>query len=96
MAKILILQADYSCPPIWSSEEADYLDPEDLPISTALRVQINEWADQCNQNYSQADHTKTGFKSEVDRRQFHQRGEQLAQVMQVELESLGYQVKYER
>lgn len=93
MPKILRLQADYDCPPIWSVDEVDYLDPQDLDLSSALRERIKAWAERYDQNYA-ADSSKIGFPTERARAEFHEAGRQLSQEMQAELAAKGYQVEY--
>lgn len=94
MARILRLQADYNCYSIWSDEEADYIEPVELGLSPDLGAAVEAWEQRCNQTYS-TNSAEIGFRSEEERQRFHADGRRLAEAIEAELQTQGYEVRYE-
>lgn len=87
--KIIKLMADYQCYPLWDVTPGHYgdLNPETLPISTALQKSLMDWARVYDSTLNIDDPVSSGFASNDELQTFKEQGLQLADQMREELGS---------
>ncbi len=85
--RTLKLMADYQCHPLWEASPGtvDNIDPEKLPISTALKERLNNWAHDFDSTLDLDDPAMSGFKSEEQEAVFKNEGQVLGSQLQHEL-----------
>jgi len=68
MKKIKIM-ADYHCYPLWhiSTSKLENLNPNDLPISSALCLRLMRWAEIYDTTLNMKSPIDFGFSSEVEK-----------------------------
>ena len=73
------LMADYGSFPLWHEDgpELGDIDPATLPISEALRAELNGWADQYQATLNEDDPAASGFETEAEEEQFKAEGGRL-------------------
>lgn len=85
MVQKIKLMAEYNYFPLWDMEEADNLEPEELPISSATIERLSNWA-KCYDNIINWDKPKeAAFKNLIEKEAFEQEGLVLWQQLQEEL-----------
>jgi hypothetical protein len=79
--------ADYQCFPLWEASPGAVgnIDPQDLPLSLALKQELRIWAERFDETLNLDDPASSGFGSEQARKKFRQEGRALAQRLQEEL-----------
>lgn len=85
--------AEYNYFPLWDMEEAENLEPEDLPISFVTVERLWNWAKRYDNNINWDDPKKATFKNLSEKEAFEQEGLILWQQLQKEL-APPYQVFY--
>jgi len=90
------LMADYYCHPLWGVDIDDMGDisPEDLPISSELRGNLNEWAKRFDAILNEDDPASSGFKSDEEEKKFIDDGYKLAEFLRNEL-GTDYEIVYQ-
>ena len=94
MSKILKLMPDYNCFPLWKiDDELGNVNPDDLPLSTDVKVALRTWADAYDKTLNQEYPPDSGFASPAEEEDFEAEGKRLWKVLQ---EQLGpdYRVAY--
>jgi hypothetical protein len=86
--------ADYGCFPLWEASpgEVGNIDPDSLPISTPLKVDLGRWAASYEKTLKPDDPVSSGFVSDQEEERFKQEGRSLQWRLQEELGS-SYLVK---
>jgi hypothetical protein len=81
------LMADYSCFPLWeaAADGPTNLDPENLPLSSALKRELDAWADAYDATLNMDDPAASKFESPADAERFRLRGLELADRLRAEL-----------
>lgn len=86
--------ADYGCSPLWEPGGEPYpLNPEDLPLSAALRARLWTWAETYAAILNADDPASSDFDNQEARQEFIGEGDTLAQLLRTEL-GLGFNVEY--
>lgn len=85
--RVIKLMADYHCFPLWEASpgKAGNVNPQDLPISPALRDALIVWAKKYTATSNIDDPKSSGFDSEEKIEEFRNEGDDLAQRLQDEL-----------
>lgn len=93
--KIIKLMADYYCFPLWnnSSGEVGNIDPESLPLSSELKLRLNEWSEKYDLILNDDDPASSDFETKEDEQAFIREGSELAKYLQIELGD-SYQITY--
>jgi hypothetical protein len=88
--------ADYECFPVWRTDPANLenVDPATPPVSSELAGALLRWAAELDATLNQEYPPDSGFPLERDRRDFLERGRQLAGRLAREL-GPGYRVTYQ-
>ena len=82
--KVLRLLAEFACWPTWDYEDAELtenygpVDPNTLPISDSLKLDVIEWNREYQKLLDWSDPGSSGFKSTKTERSFYERGRVLA------------------
>lgn len=79
------LMTDYQCWCLWDMDNPQNIDPDTLPISSELKVELGRWTAQFDATLDLNDHTKIGFKTEAEYQAFYDRGWELAELIKQEL-----------
>jgi hypothetical protein len=79
------VMADYECWPLWDPNPPKNLDPEELPISEPLRLDLTSWAAAFDQTLNRSDPASSGFASTHDAEHFVAQGRALVERLQGEL-----------
>lgn len=81
------LMADYGSFPLWEASpgEVGNIDPDDLPLSAALRQRLAEWARDYDATLNIEDPARSGFKDDASKARFKMVGAALADDLQAEL-----------
>jgi hypothetical protein len=87
--KTIKLMADYHCHPLWhvSADVVGDIDPSDLPISSALRAELADWAQAYDETLNMDAPQNSGFSSEASEESFKAEGRRLAECLRQELGS---------
>ncbi|GFE70838.1 hypothetical protein [Chroococcus sp. FPU101] len=93
MQKKIKLMAEYNYFPLWDIDEADNLEPNDLPISSVTVERLYNWAKCYDSIIDWNKPQEAGFKNLGEKEAFEQEGLALWQQLQQEL-SPHYQVYY--
>jgi hypothetical protein len=91
--KNLKLMADYNCFAIWDVDAPDNLNPDELPISDALKSRIHAWEQKFDSTLNRADPASSGFITEEALRIFDSEGLKIWECLREELGS-EYHVQY--
>jgi hypothetical protein len=98
LAEVRQLQvlSDYDCFPVWRPGPAsvENVDPATLPVSRELADALMRWAEEYDATLNQEYPADSGFPLERDRRDFLERGRQLADRLAREL-GPGWRVTYQ-
>jgi hypothetical protein len=81
----LRVMPDYRCWPVWEDEEVGNVDPGTLPISTALRRRLLDWAAAFDATLNDDDPSGSGFATEEQKLDHETEGRRLAMALQREL-----------
>lgn len=78
---------DYGCFPLWEAAPggATNIDPKNLPISSPLQHELDDWAATYDATLNSDDPMSSGFKSESEEDEFRRRGTELASRLRSEL-----------
>ena len=89
------LMADYQCWPLWGALSGRYgdIDPDDLPISNALRANLIQWAADYDATLVGDDPKRSGFATPEAKAAFASIGTRLRNELAAELGS-GFQVTF--
>ena len=81
------LMADYDCWPLWEADpgRVGNINPDDLPISQALKNGLKQWAAEFDATLDRSDPARSKFASVDAESAFTARGLALAKDLQVEL-----------
>ena len=87
MIKAVKLMPDYHCSPLWAADEVELgcLDPDELPISVALKRALWSWAAAYDRTLNQEYPPDSGFSSRADAQAFQREGARLWNELQREL-----------
>jgi len=90
------LMADYYCHPLWgtSIEDMGDISPEDLPLSSELKDDLNEWAKRFNAILNEDDPASSGFINDEEEQHFMEDGYKLAECLRNEL-GPDYEIIYQ-
>jgi hypothetical protein len=91
----LKVMADYESFPTWTTSRTstENVDPDDLPISRGLVVDLLRWAQEYDDTLNREDPIASGFASDEEEATFYECGEALARRLAGEL-SGKYVVEY--
>ena len=94
--KKIKLMADYHCHPLWGMTTEDFgdLSPEELPISSELKLALRQWAERYDAILNVDDPSSSGFKCKEEEILFINDGEKLSRRLQSELGD-GYEIIYQ-
>jgi hypothetical protein len=93
--RTLRLMADYQCFPLWERGGHPYnVDPADLPLTAALRVDLAEWAGRFDQSLNEPDPASSGFATDELEKAWILDGHVLASRLQEELDPAAFVVLY--
>ena len=83
------LMPDYCCFPLWEAVPggSDNIDPGSLPISSALKRELEVWATAYDETLNMEDPAASGFATELEKHEFQRRGRELADRLRAELGS---------
>lgn len=86
--KRIKLMADYQCFPVWEAGDGHFgnIDPQDLPISVDLTIDLANWARQYDETLNLDQPSKSGFNDEESELAFRRLGERLQTRLQNELD----------
>jgi len=94
--KKIKLMPDYGCWSIWNLDVADNedynIDPSILPLSNELRFRLSEWENLYDATLNKSDPLNSGFKTEIERKQFNDIGLSLFHSLKLELPD--YEIQY--
>ena len=92
--RVLKLMPDYGCFPLWEASpgQVGNVDPQTLPISQSLKVDLARWAASYDKTLNADDPMNSGFEVEEDEERFKQEGRALGQRLQAEL-GLDWMIK---
>ena len=95
LSQTIRVLADYNCYPLWLAGQEGYenVSPDKLGLSSKLRQAINDWAEEYDQTYNDADPASSGFRTGDAEKRHSARGEELATRVKEELGE-GYSVSY--
>ena len=87
--------ADYYCFPLWNNDpgEVGNIDPESLPLSSELKLRLNNWSEKYDLILNDDDPASSGFETKEDEKTFIREGSELAKYLQIELGDT-YQIIY--
>jgi hypothetical protein len=93
--KRIKLMADYHCFPLWEAGEGCFgnIDPNDLPISTALIEDLSLWARKYDDTLNEDAPNKSGFENSDLESMFFDMGRDLLDRLRFELDG-KYEVEY--
>lgn len=85
--KFIKLMPDYECHPLWNMSADEYgdIDPQDLPLSDALKLRLKTWAANYDETLDAQYPPNSGFKNEVLELEFREEGRLLAEFLKDEL-----------
>jgi hypothetical protein len=83
------LMADYQCYPLWGvpPDELGDINPDTLPISQNLKMQLIKWAQTFDATLNMNDPASSGFLSDQEEVEFKKIGHELGERLQNELGS---------
>lgn len=97
--KIIIVQADWGCSPLWGwgeeGEVPDNIEPESLPISGALCAAILAWDRSFQATYRSDDPLRSGFANAHLWAEYYAEGRNICERLARELGS-GWEVHFKR
>ena len=90
------LMADYECWPLWGAISGKYgdINPDDLPISSTLRISLIQWAADYDATLVRDDPKRSGFATPEAKTAFSDIGLRLRNELAAELGS-AFQVTYQ-
>lgn len=94
-SEIIKVMPDYECFPLWKVgvQSVENVSPNDLPISQELKGMIYDWQYKFDTTLDKNDPLNSGFKSDMEMRDFERDGKKIWELLSKELNG-RYIVKY--